>query len=447
MATIADGGTIGVHIHAYLSNGGDEWPSPPESWPVHLGLGVTLAAPAILFRPQPFSAPPVLDAFDVYPYSQDDSNEVTIEGSPTDPNNPIEIGLPTISGNQGSALVAVADPPLDLPAFAFGLPIRISNAWLVGSNSALLVTEGASAILGTLPVHIGSNSELLPVAQGESIGILCGGSGGAVTDTGSNSVEIDSQAFDIAAYRGCSIQLVHSPHLGLLPDGGFGSCPLINGSKADNVGILAVDDSTVTIGSEAEPAEIHCHSGDAIKLSSGNWPGPAFPTVIFTGHQSNASCRGADLYDGALAAFGSSFTYNTSGIWFLGGALNIDNFEGLDSTTIACNSAEEDPAPRCPWPPLGQPYSTGVTVSSARQAIDLNTVAWNHWDATAIEPQIWTCFDDLYQVCQCSGPGCPDAGGLIPIGPADSPDLVYNGAAVDAGRFIFTSGSAATSCP
>jgi hypothetical protein len=446
MATISDGGTVGVQIHAYLSDGGVVWPNSHETWPVHLGFGVSVTAPDVLFSPPDLgnNEPRNYDVFQVYPYSSTDVQEVTIQGDPNDVTKLVRLGLPLDAGLTSPVLSAIENGPA-LTALT-GLPLRISNAWLQGQETTLVIGSMASATIGPLPVHIGSFFGRLP--GGGVTGIAC--SFATVQDTGHESLQIDSHEYDILASYGCSMSLVHGPSLGFRPDGGFMSCPAMR----DGYGLSVGGSSTVAIGSFSEPAELHCFRNDAIDMGNGgpgSTPPFASPSVTFLGHESNAACRGASIAGGSFTTLSSTIAYNQVGIWVFDlGALLLDSFGVVAPTQISCNSLLENPAQDCSIVAgMVPPYSGNVAISNSPSNSDLNEVVWNHWDDDAGTPQVWTCYDVHSLQCSCEGPDCPSSatdGGRTTLPASPEPDVIYQGAAVDSGPFIFT-GGAEGSCP
>jgi hypothetical protein len=448
MATIADGGTVDIQIHAYLSDGGAVWHAP-EAWPIHLGLGVTLTAPDVWFSPSPSGSFVGLDVFGVYPYSPTDGSRVTIQGDPLDAGHFIVIGLPLDAGtsSHSTVLSAVGDPPF---ASVFsGLPLQLSNVWLQGDTYTFVAGYEAIVTLGPLPVHLGSLLGAYPVHEAEE-GIDCYFA--TIQDIGSQVLQIDSQGFDIYAHYGCSILLSHGPSLGLKPDAiGFGTCA----AKRDGTAIGAVANSTVTVGSLLEPAELHCFSEAALSLSNGDTgviPPLSSPSVTLFGNESNSDCFGAAIAGGSLTAISSTFKFNRAGLWaFNSGVLLLDSFTSFmlnNPTQVLCNTVAENPLAPCLYDTFAaRPYNANVAITNGATvaAVDLNDVAWTHWDADAGAPQVWTCYDDAYQSCACTGPGCLDAG-LQAINETTQADVIYQGGASDAGPFVFGSGFGG-SCP
>jgi hypothetical protein len=448
MATIADGGTIRVKIHAYMSDGGEIWPNSVETWPVHLGWGVTVTAPNIWFSP-PYAEITNDAVFHVYPYDPTDDYLVTVQGDTTDPEGQLKIGL--IADGGRAVWGGVLDPP---PAIAYvGLPLQLNNIWMSADAYNLVASSNAQVLLGPLPIHLGSFFGRYPT-QGGVIGIDC--QQATIEDIGDHTVQIDSQGDDIVGHYGCSLTLTHGPSLGMRPDGGYGSCP---SPKPDFHGLSIASNATVTLGSPDQPAELHCFQNNAIAMDTegeGAIPPILSPVVVFVGNESNSDCYGAWVGGGSLTATSSTFAYNAVGIWvFDTGVLMLDSFTEYvpypPPNQITCNSFQENPNARCYSPPgHSVPYNANVAITDGALAsrVDLNNVVWNHWDSTAMIPQTWTCFDTSYHECNCLGPGCPSAtdGGSLSLRAGNQADVLYEGPAVDAGPFIFGSGSEGT-CP
>jgi hypothetical protein len=69
--------------------------------------------------------------------------------------------------------------------------------------------------------------------------------------------------------------------------------------------------------------------------------------------------------------------------------------------------------------------------------LDVEGVTWNHWSDSSDQPQSWTCSDQSYMSCTCSGPSCRDGGGLEPL--QDGADTV---SLASAAGFSFDGGAA-----
>jgi len=442
MAIIADGGTVGVQIRAYLSDGGDVWPNTLEVWPVHLGWGVSLTAPGVQFSPDPAhygGRPGSINIFELYPYATGDTSRVTIQGDPADSSRQARLGLP-LDGGVNPTDIAIADPPPKGIGLA-GLPAQLSNLWLHATRVGIQIGANAEVILGPLPVHLGSSLQRLAVDPGIE-GIDCDHA--SVRDTGTLTLQIDSYTADIVAHSGCSAALIHSPHLGLLPAGGFNSCP----AKLDSNGLSAIGSATVMLGGYSEPAELHCFLNNGIGLAPDS--SIALPSVTFVGNESNASCRGAQVKAGTLTALGSSFSYNQVGLWaYSRGAINIDGSTNMATPTrVGCNATSELAITACDGdPPRASPSNANVVIDAAATTqADVNDVIWNHWDTKLHSPETWTCLDDLLSTCACSGADCPAIDGGFPrpfVGPTDV--LLVAAPLIDAGLWLPLGGS--QGCP
>jgi hypothetical protein len=450
MAIIADGGTVGAQVHAYLSGGGEKWAESSEAWPVHLGLGVTLTAPGVTFSPPLAPGDPPswgADAFDVYPYSATDSRGVTIQGDPQDVSRPIRIGMPPDAGDWAAAVCAIQDPP----GFSglLGLPLSVSNAWLAGQYAALVVGPSADLTVGPLPVHIAIDQQSESV-RGEE-GLDC--TSASVQDTGGEHIlQIHTTGVDLWAHWGCSVQLTHGPSFGLQP--AYNQCPFPDGD-----GVIAVGNATVALGSINDPAEMHCFYDGAIGMGhdDGDFGLPfSNPSVTFIGNESHSgstglsggSGYGAYISAGTLTATSSTFSHNVVGIWVKEmGSLILDSSIASFSNSpnqLLCNDGSFNVNDRCfPLPGFGEcPAHINLLISNSATQVDINDVVWNQWDPDAGLPQTWSCDDSFYN-CSCSAPGCEDAGEQSFNEWSNlrfQADIVYAGPAFDGGPFVFSSG-------
>jgi hypothetical protein len=416
-----------VNIFAFNSDGSPAW-SAPETWPIPIGMGITLTAPNIYFNPPTpsiaFQADGTFGGIDL---------PVTLQGDPAIPGDYIHIGVP-LPGNasQSFAKVAVENGHVS-PGWY--VPLSISNAWLQTEGTGIGIDiSGGSLTLGPLPVHIGSNDGRSNASQGYA-GLLCssGLTPVAITDEGNGPLQIDSQDTDMFVTDGCSVVLGHGPRLGRQSDGGYRSCP----AKADGYGLNVGEGALVMLGSSAQPAIISCQTQAGIYLSTGagtRWIHP--PVVYYEGSVENSDCVGAYVGSGLLVVSASTVSFNQTGLWVdRAGTLSLEY-----GTDISCNGIFESPV----YCIDNLPPGVGILNTTSDTQVDAEQVGWNSWSEDAGQPQVWHCSDQSFAACLCSGSNCP-AGGAQPL-PTSGADAVYLTASP---AFIFDGGSMAFdgSCP
>jgi hypothetical protein len=291
MANIAQAGALNVAIHATSAAQIPVW-SAPESWPIHLGYGVTfLASPGLSFTGATGSQQ-VLFQVDPYGVTSADSLTVTI-GSQA---GGVAIGFDPSQDGTGTATAIEAN----------GVNLQITGVELNGTQAAVVAGDGRQTItFGPSPVMIHGYSN----AQ---IGIDL--QGGSVTDVGSSrgpALVIAGLQTDILA-EGGDATFSRPILLGSPPDGD-GDCP---SPKSDGYGInFSQGNSVVTL---LGGGTIQCDTQDGISFNGGD--GIAFvgndggtPTGASTSI-SHAGCSGAYVGTGALYASNVTFADSHYGV-------------------------------------------------------------------------------------------------------------------------------------
>jgi hypothetical protein len=376
------------------------WPQANETWPIHLGMGVTVHLRGLFI-----DAPDSSDIFDVYAYDDHDTGSVTLKGY----DDAAWVGA-------FSGVIGVNDNVPNQTA----LPLVLEGLGISGSSQALSVGPGAKVTLGPGSVSLGNGS-----APGTT-GVYCKGnasSPASITDdpSGNHVLWIADRTIAIDAEDYCTINLTQAPQLGG------------EEVRADQVvcqfdplstGILAVGNASVTFGSAAPlwpPAVSHiwCVASNAIDMETSNASGSPTVSVVNTVIQ-YSGCAGARVDVGTFTATNSSFIGNHFGIQQGGGSVDVSG-GGLGPSTFECSDSNQ----------LGSCNGDGIP------AIDLlNTTAGTTLTADNARvdsvpdggaPEMWTCSDTTYSSCTCSGaPDCPAAAQALPEG-ADFVSLSTNG--------------------
>jgi len=412
MAAIGAGRTLGVTIHAYLSDGGADWPAP-ESWPISLYLGVKLEASEVYFNYPPSGD--TSTAFTIYQWDSEDTSQVVLEGSEQVDGGYLHIGIPVDGGPWGSVNTIA-------PNFAYAIrngwgvnaqpahnpvPLQLSHLWIDGQINGISLGSGGALTLGPLPVHVGTWGQQANVAG--NAGLVCSADPGfpsTISDVGANVLQIDGQVNGALFRQGCIATLLHAPSIGFQPDGGPSGCP----SSIDGFGVT-VENGEVHIGSIFEPATIQCQGIDGLDLAGG--------MLSFVGTIQNSNCVGAEVAAGLLNIEGTQFLRNFIGVWVNG--TGMANITGAVTdvpvpTTFQCIDSSEGG----PYPPLhacpdrtdnipSAPSGAAVANTTAYSSIYLSEIGWPHWDGDA-GLQAWRCTDKTYAACTCSGSDCPDGG-------------------------------------
>jgi hypothetical protein len=347
-----------------------EWHQANETWPIHLGMGVTAHAPSIYI-----DAPDGSDVFDVYAYNADDFGTVTIRNA--------WIGIMW-------GLIAVND---NVPNQT-GLPLVLDGVAMKGASQDLSVGPGANVTLGPGGVA---------AADWGSTGIFCKGSAespASVTDdsAGTNILWITMRSIDIDAEDYCTISLTQGPKLG-----DFCNSP----GYSDTTGILAIGNASVTFGSNAGLSHIQCMLGNAIDMETSNESGS--PTVrVISSLIQYSGCAGALVNAGTFKATASTFSHNHFGIQQGGGTVDVSG-GGAGACTFEC--ADSTQGGSCNGdgiPGIDVLNTTAGTTLTADNAL-VNSAL----DSRG--PELWSCSDTTYSSCTCSGPNsCPKGAQALP---------------------------------
>ncbi len=411
MKQIAAAGATGVTINAAWnadpSVRADWAPATAETYPIHLGYGVTVKAPGIFFTPAaPVNGAAAVDAFDVYAYKGGDTGAVTIEGTSTDY---MFIGFDSKQKNLTGTAVAVNSAPANDTA----VPLTLNKVWLNGQTEALNLGAGATVSLGPSKVIVGSGANTaspLTAVSSPGSGINCKGAAGSLAtlldvDAGGSSVlDVDQMdtghlagtytVSDIYLYDYCNITLSQSPVIGLPPP-----CPTnAAGTKVDGEGILDLGGSTLSLTG----ATVQCMYNHGIDLGE-TVAGATFsgtPTVKldktliqYTGQ------TGLKVVTGSVGPVTNSTLYHCRFGAVIDGTGAMDLSGG--GNIMACCTNQEPGA-------FGAANAAGINVwndSTNNGSIDASNVAWDNKP-----PDYWTCTDGAGATtsnsCTCASGSC-----------------------------------------
>jgi len=447
MDLIWNGSGNGLIVHAFNSDGTKPW--VPREAGIHLGLGVTLDAPGILFS---FGNP----AFLVYGYGAADTAPVAVRGTAAEP---IEFGcLPS-----GACLFTAIDdgmsmqPALPLVVSGASIAARPSNS--VAGSIGMTVGLGASVTFGPDPVEITLQN---PTATG----INC--SGGSLQDDplatapvlsfhgyGDPLLDLGTRELGTTyiAASDCSVSLTRGPVFGNQNQPypvGCGYRPL--------TAIAAYGNSLVTLGSADLPGTIQC----AVIGIDQERSGSDMPTVnldhmtidlaatgdLDSGWAQGGSCAGALVMAGSFTASSSTFVHSSMGVYVGGVAAAVD-LSGGDGggNTFGCNEELPQGCSRTGGPVPLPPSGADLVNATAAVQVDAQNTTWDHWSAVDGMTQVWSCTDATYTSCTCSGVSCPGGGGAQSLPPgADAVFLSTNTTALPIDSSQGTEATA-TSCP
>jgi hypothetical protein len=395
MSEIAAAGATGVTLNVAWNADpkvqADWAPANGETYPIHLGYGVTLQAPSIFFTP---AATSPSDVFDVYAYDSSDTGTVTIEGSST---QYMFIGFNSTQKNLTGSTIAVNSGVASETA----VPLTLSGVWMNGQTEALNLGAGADVSLGPSPVIIGSGASTakpLALVKSPGSGIYCKGTSASpatLTDLdagGAGVLEIDQQdtgqpttstIADIYAYDYCTITLSQSPVIGVPPP-----CP---SPKVDGEGILDQGGSSVTLTG----ATIQCmynHGIDEGETPVGGLSGSPTLSLDSTLIQ-NTGQTGFKVSSGSASSVTNSTFYHcrfgvvayTTGSIDLSGGGNI----------VACNTSKEPGEYNA-----GGGVVAGINVwndMSNNGSLNASNVLWDD-----SPPGYWTCTDTGASASHCT---------------------------------------------
>ncbi len=460
MALVAGGATSGVILQAMNGDGGTSW-TENETYPIHLGWGVTLNAPSLYFA-NPNNASKL---FEVYAYDPTDNGTVAIQGGPVGiATDPVRIGFDPNTSNWQNSLIAVDDEAVEDRT---ALPLVLSNVWMVGSfvapnSTALNVGAGAAVTLGPQLVYVGDGNLFLPDYPYNGIlggfgGITCTGAGASIQDDPAGVAPVLAVSSTSSTYLevddGCTVALTQGPILGnadVYPvgwDGNSSSCPptsvcLQYCDAYPSAAVSVVGGGSVSIGSALNPASIICafigvdeETSDATGSPSASLTNAVVDLQrnddCFQGGDScsadGQACAGAIVTEGSFSATATTFRHTYLGVFVAGNATKVDlSGGGGGGNTFECYGSQwssEFPGTGgsfCPNPGVVPPNGgVGVVNASGTIGVDVETGVWNDYDTTANTTQVWTCSDTTYTSCTCAGPNCSDAG------PVDGADAIY----------------------
>jgi hypothetical protein len=470
MALVASSATSGVIIQAQTGDAGPSW-TANETYPIHLGWGVTLHAPSVFFANQANAS----EIFKVYAYGPTDTGTVTIEGGPGGmTTDAVHIGFDPQLVLFRDSIVAVDDDVAGQTA----LPMTLSNVWLAGSysganaprSSALDVGAGATVTLGPGQVYIGNGDLYLGSvgnpnrAIGAWHGIFCEGVGATIQDDPTASAPVLAISSTNESYMdvedGCTVTLTQGPIFGTafqVPkdwDGTLAGCPLTDPSDGfcywdcdayPSTAVQVVGNAAVSLGSLANPAMINCASIGTDEETSDT---TGSPTVVLNGavvdledsytcnYGNNppscdvyvaSSCAGAVVMEGSFSATATTFRHSYMGVFAGGDAGKVDlSGDGNGGNTFECvgvSWSDDNFNFNCSTAVANiAPSAGGASVVNASASIGINAEngAWNDYDSSSGMTQVWSCSDTTYTDCVCVGPNCSDAGV-----PEDGADAIY----------------------
>jgi hypothetical protein len=404
------GVTLSVAWNATPTTQADWNPATPETYPVHLGMGVTLKAPGIFFTP-PAGTTPAVDVFDVFAYNAADTGRVTIEGDPAV--DYVYLGIDATQSNLTTTAVAVN------AGIGTAVPITLTNVWMNAQSESLNLGAGANVTLGPDPVIVGSGANTgkpLTAVTAPKTGILCQGSAtsrATLQDdpNGTAILQMDSQGqMDITNGQlngvlkevdNCDVVLTQQPV--------FGSPSPCPSPKVDGEGILVDGSSTLSLTGAA----IQCFFVHGIDVGDnpsqvGTESVQLDSTVIqFTGKTA------LKVNAGTIGPVTNSSVYHCRFGVIVQGFGSADLSGG--GNILACNTNQEPGG----YGPAG---AVGVDAWNQSAAGSLNAANVN-WAENP--PGLWSCTDPANGTsannCTCVQGTC--SGTNIPV--PDSSDAVY----------------------
>jgi hypothetical protein len=452
MTMVGSSATSGVILNVSNSDGTTSWTSK-ETYPIHLGWGVTLTAPSLYFANQTRAS----DIFQVYAFDVTDTGTVTIQGGNDGTlDDAVHIGFDPALGNQPpsynyqaayyNAKIGVNDDVSQKTA----LPMVIQEAWLndhqepSGDQSYdLKVGAGAVVTLGPSPVEIGNGrliNSLDTIANGYHA-IYCKGNGAVIQDdpTAKTPVLTVETRYDeyLDVEDGCTVSLTQGPEFGAWTtspagwNGTLSSCQnagqYICQSYCDylpsNGAIVVVGSGSVTFGSTAMPGAIRCarYGIDAEKSNASGSPAVVVNGATIDLRQSTycygyygycgtsgSVCAGAMITEGSFSATASTFTHGYLGLFLGPNVISADlSGGGNGGNTFGCNGTTYGGYYNCKNT-SGLPTNGGADVVNATGSVAVNAqnATWDDWDSTDNSTQLWTCPDATFSSCTCTGPNC-----------------------------------------
>jgi len=405
----------GVTINAYINGlgGGGNWSPKGESYPITLGWGAELSAPAVYF----FDLKTAAEIFDIDFYSTNDT-----------------VGYASIAGQMYNPVYIGWDENGDEPDTTSSIQVEasntlyIANATVNGSQNnmttAITVAAGGTLMLGqdqsagnTGTVNIGQNGQ--PgwsgiVCQTDSVSLGC-----TITDAnlnGTTAVNIVYQEnLDIDAEDFASISLTSNPTIGEPPASpGFTACAQEYGKPdsqtSDSEAILLNGDVTMTFNN----GTVQCISGDGFLMKATK---EGTPTLNMDSSTIQNVEYGVEATAGTATISNTTFQYLFTGVDQNTDGTNIATIDlsggsvGGTNTVACANSVESI---------YGAGGKNGASAVAVLDSTTANLNASNtNWDTTA--PDEFSCTNASLNNCTCEvTAGCTDTAG------ADGMDAVYD---------------------
>ena len=392
MALIDAAQAQNVTINATVKGAGGDW-AAAETYPIVLGWGAELSAPAVFFvDAKGFGNASI---FDITNYSTSDTlGYASIVGTAK---SPVGVGMDS-SGNQLNDVAALAVEASNTLYLAnASVNGSIDNP---GSKEAILVQAGATLMLGQDQSGGVTGTVFIGNALGQdktngSQGIVCGTDGVNLGCTiedaplvGQSSVVIEGQEdLDIDAEDFASISLTSSPVIGVPPKAaGFNNCP----TKNDGIfgqGMLLNGMVSFTFNN----GTVQCIGGRGFDLKATS---NGTPTLSID--QTLIQNTDVGLYGGA----GSTTLTNATFSFNYNGVQQAQDSNGKDATvdlsgggnTVVCDSnAESSKSNSAP----------GIAVyNTSASPLNASNVAW---DTSA--PDYFAC-DPAFTGCTCNISSC-----------------------------------------
>jgi hypothetical protein len=459
MGLVAAAATSGVVLEAYNSSDGGSWTNQ-ETYPIHLGWGVTLDAPGIHFVSQGDAG----DVFDVYAYDATDTGTVTIHGGNSNvAADGVFIGFDPALADPFASANATVGINANVNGQT-GVPLVISEVWINANDTTsscydLEVGPGASVTFGPNPVelgnglHIGGENDALTGAYG----IYCKGAGASIKDDATAtspvlSVEAKNNSY-LDVEDGCTVSLTQGPILGgrtSTPsdwNGSTSTCPCgtrcqFGCNSKPPVGVEMVGSGQLSFGSPAMPGSVLCAdigfdqetsnasgspsvsvNGAVVDLLEVSfwWNGCSYGYGATYGSR----CAGAMITAGTFSAANTTFERGYIGVFVGVDAGSVDLSGGGDGgNTFFCNSSYWGGPSYCGNNSNIVPANyagTNLVNETASVGINAENASWLRWNSTTNSAQTWSCPDTTYTSCACTGPNCPSDLET----PPDNADVIY----------------------
>jgi hypothetical protein len=487
MALVSASATSGVILQVSNGDGSSGWNPKGEAYPIHLGWGVTLNAQGLYFTNpakasdifQVYAYDKVADTGTVT--IQGGSSGVTTDGVWIGWNPNLQNTNYTAAYQHSKIAVNAG------VGGKTGVPLVLSEVWLRaydGANgTALNVGPGVNVTLGPNPVEIGNGDyighhyDYTLYSQSGLKGINCKGAAGSPatikddTTATSNVLTMDgwkNNYMDIEDY--CTVSLTMGPQFGYSTgtnkwDGTLSGClntgcgsycscykscqypyPGYNGNSANPSAVRVVGNASLTFGSSTMPASIGCAQYFGIDQETSDASGS--PTVTLTnttidmlyynnvysypwgsgGYGYGYTCADALVGEGTFTATSSTFAHSLMGVYVGANAVKVDlSGGGNGGNTFDCNNRQ--------WSGYSTYYcgtnyqnivpSSGGDVVNASGTLSVNAqnANWDNWDSSDNSTQVWSCSDNTWSSCNCSGPLCSNF--FTPTSSPSDADAVY----------------------